>query len=486
MLKRSQNIKNSFWNLLNIGLYPVAFLALTPFFLERLGEHLFGIWMLINAMVFIMVQVGHFGMGNSITMFVAESRGLDSTPRLNRFFNAGLNFTTLAAAIGLLLSVVCWYAFPFFEKLVPVNDDYTADVHLSLTLSVVLISTRFYEQFFQGFFRGFEEYDTSGKFNIANRMFTLGGHALAAWQGWGLTGIMLASLGVNTITVLAQYRVSLTYLPGYRWTPTVNRAIFGKLGDFGFWTWLQSLIALLCFQLDRFIVAFFLGTDVVAYYSIASMIANHLHMAMEALVGWMFPKISRFRNQGRDTAPLYLTVRSLLLTTSLLLFASLFIVREPLFTLWLGVEKYRQIIPFIEAFLYFQVFYVLSITPKFYLNGLSRMRLITSIEFSYKAVSIVFMIVFFAIYKDGLSLIWGQVVALMITMPIEAYVVNRQVLKQNVFRETALVALPCFSLFFALYIPSPWLSIAAFVVTAVLVRLVYFGRGMFDRNLLLE
>lgn len=486
MLNRSQNIKNSFWNLLNIGLYPVAFLAVTPFFLDRLGEHLFGIWMLLNSFVFILVQVGHFGMGNSITMFVAESRGLDHAPRLNRFFNAALNFTLIIAALVLVLCLVCWYAFPLFASFLDVSEAYTADVRQALTLSIALISLKFFEQLFQGFFKGFEEYDTSAKFNISGRMLTLGGHALAVWQNWGLSGIMVVSVVINLLMALAQYRTATTYLSNYRWSATINRAIFGQLGGFGFWTWLQSMIAMLGFQLDRFIVAFFLGTDVVAYYSLASMIANHLHMGLEAMVSWMFPKISRFNNEGRDTASLYFTMRGVLLASSLLIILALFAVRQPLFTLWLGTEKYAEIIPFIELFLYFEIFYILSIAPKFYLNGLSRMRLITSLEFFYKSLSILFMVAFFMFERNATSLIWGQIVGLMIAMPIEAFVVNSRVLGRSAFTETVLVALPCFLMFFALWVPSIAISLLLLFATLVLIRLAYFSPGMFDRNLLME
>jgi len=486
VLKRSRNIKNSFWNLLNIGLYPVAFLALTPFFLRHLGEHLFGIWMLINSLVFIAVQIGHFGMGNSITMFVAESRGLDHAPRLNRFFNAALNFTLLVAGGVLLLCIVCWYAFPLFGSLMAINEVYIDDVHRALTLAITLISIRFFEQLFQGFFKGFEEYDTSAKFNISNKMLTLAGQVWVVKQGWDLTGIMLASIAVNTGTVVAQYIASASYLQNYRWSPTINKAIFSRLGGFGFWAWLQSMIALLSFQLDRFIVAFFLGTDVVAYYSLASMIANHLHMGLEALVSWMFPKISRFNNEGRDTASLYFTMRGVLLATSLLVIGGLFAVRQPLFTLWLGAEKYEQIIPFIEVFLYFEIFYVLSIAPKFYLNGLSRMRLITSLEFFYKSLSMLLMVLFFAVQHSATSLIWAQVAGLMIAMPVEAFVINSRVLGRNAFTETVLVVLPCFLMFFTLWVPSVAISLFLLVVTLVIMRFAYFDRNSFDRNLLME
>ena len=39
----------------NILIYPTLFLALTPFFINKLGENDFGEWMLINAYVLMAV-----------------------------------------------------------------------------------------------------------------------------------------------------------------------------------------------------------------------------------------------------------------------------------------------------------------------------------------------------------------------------------------------------------------------------------------------
>jgi preflagellin peptidase FlaK len=75
MALNSTNVRNSSWNLANILFYPAAFLAVTPFFINRLGENVFGEWMLINSYVYIAVHLVGFGLPVSITAHVAEAIG---------------------------------------------------------------------------------------------------------------------------------------------------------------------------------------------------------------------------------------------------------------------------------------------------------------------------------------------------------------------------------------------------------------------------
>ena len=82
MAINSTNVRNSGWNLANILFYPAAFLAMTPFFIDRLGEDIFGEWMLINSYVYIGVHIIGFGLPVSITAHVAEAIGHNDRKKL--------------------------------------------------------------------------------------------------------------------------------------------------------------------------------------------------------------------------------------------------------------------------------------------------------------------------------------------------------------------------------------------------------------------
>lgn len=484
-LFRSKNLSNSVWNIANTVIYPVAFLAATPFFLDHLGEHVFGTWMTLNALVFISVQVLHFGTGESVSMYVAEARGKQNQQRLMRYFNSAFNFSALLALGVTALAVVLWVLPPSVIPRVAsgLSSD---DLKIALVLTLFTIASKFFEQLFGSFFKGFEEYGTAARFNMGQKLAMLLLQVGAVVMGYGLPTVLLMAAGSNTLLAMLQFIWSRRYLPGHRWEAKIDPLIFGRLRSFGFWTWLQTLVALLGFQLDRLIVAFALGTHVVAYYSLASMIANHIHMVLEATVSWIFPMSSRMAGEKRDTTPLYVTVRGFVMSLSLVGLLALGFLSDPIFGLWLGAEKYRQMQEFIRLFILLEVFYVATIVPKFYLHGIGELRLIAGIEIGYKTLGVAVMLAAFALFGTATSLIWGQVVVLMLAAPLEMLIINSRVLRASLLHEVILCVLPCFLTFGALY-RQPFLVSALMGLSAMVVAYVaYFRHPGFRFKLLMQ
>lgn len=232
-LRESRNIRNSVWNMANIGLYPVTFLALTPYFIESLGEHLFGSWMVLNSIVFISVQVLHFGMGPSIAVYVAESRGKKDPGRLNRYYNSALNFSTLLALGVLVAACLIWFLTPLewfaWKGIIDI-----VDLKLATSLAIGVISTKFFEQLFAGFYKGFEEYDTAAKFNITHKLSMVAGQFLCAYLGLGLSAFLFVSIVSNALLALAQLLWSKRYLIDYKWKARFDKRSFFDFGTLGF------------------------------------------------------------------------------------------------------------------------------------------------------------------------------------------------------------------------------------------------------------
>ena len=106
MVRNSTNVRNSGWNLANILIYPVAFLAATPFFIDNLTENVFGEWMLINSYVFIAVHIIGFGLPDSITAHVAQAVGQNNNEKLNAYINVSVRLLGRMALLTLLFAIV--------------------------------------------------------------------------------------------------------------------------------------------------------------------------------------------------------------------------------------------------------------------------------------------------------------------------------------------------------------------------------------------
>ena len=480
MIKDSANVRNSIWNIINILVYPIAFLAATPLFISKLGESSFGVWMLVNSYVYIAVNIVGFGLPNSVIAHVAQSLGQKNSSTLHAYINAASRifgrmsfFVLVAGLVGIVMLVLGF--FPFEQ-----------DIWTLLILATFWISLKFPEVLYQSVFKGFERYDQSAIYNVLPRIITLVLQIILVLQGFGLREIFIANISVTFVFIVWQAIKVYQKLPGY------NLILFKALKEreelyhFGFWTWMQTIIGVISFQMDRFIVAYFLGTATVAYYALAATMANHFHMAFEALVSWLFPKIARVKEQKKDIIEYFHTIRSFSVGTSLLAILIIYFLSEPVFLLWLGPDSFAKTIGFFHLFLIFEAFLILTIVPKLYLNGIKSLKFITLLEFMFKFLLIIGMLISFAIKPTAESLIWGQIIALIITMPIEYYLVNRKVLHENSVQETLLTILPSLFILAALLSANMLLTALA-ILSAAIVYWIYFVHAKkFNLKLLLE
>jgi O-antigen/teichoic acid export membrane protein len=480
MARASTNLSNSTWNIANILIYPAVFLAATPFFINKLGENVFGEWMLINAYVFISVHVVSFGLSHSLIVHVSGALGKQDRSKLYAYINAATRalgiMMILSALVGLALWILPMQKVGFFD----------AYIWKTIAAATFFIAIKFPEMLFQNIYKGFEYYNKSAIFNMTNRVLALAVQFVLVMKGHSILAIFIGSFIVNFLVVCVQGFMIYRDLPGYKFQVIQRMRERKELYHFGFWTWLQTIIAVTSYQMDRFMIAYFLGTATVTYYVLASTIANHLHMAFEAVVSWFLPKISRLKAAVQDTNKHFFTIRAFSVGFSLLTIIGVYLASGPVFKLWLGPEKYDKIIGFFELFLIFEAFMIMSIVPKLYLNAIRSLTFITVLEGMYKSAIILGMIVLFSIYKTADSLIWGQILALIIFMPIEYFLVNKRVLKGNSFKESVLNFLPSLLLMGAILSTNLWLTSVLIVFCLLLFWFIFIKDKKFNVKLLTE
>lgn len=480
MNKTPGNIKNSTWNLASIIIYPVVFLALTPFFIDKLGEDDFGIWMLINSYVYIAVHIVSFGMGNSITVHIAEAIGKKSKSKLFVYVNISTKVISLISIATITIAAISFFIFWFGLNIFSERID---DI---LVIATILISVKFWELLFQSVLKGFERYDLASFYNIISKLLVLSAQFVIVFLGWSLLEIFISNIIFNLIMVFIQAIVAYRLIPEYRFKLENKRKEKDELFHFGFWTWLQTIIGVLAYQIDRFIVAIFLGPAVAGYYILASTIINHLHMAFGAVVGWIFPKVSRKKETDSNITGYFTTLRSFSVGFGLLVILITSILYPPIFNLWLGTDKFMKMNEYFKLFLVFESFLLLTIVPLFYFNGVKMLKFITSLELMYKSGVILGLLIGFAIYPSAESLIKGQIVALLILIPVEYYLINKKVLFTSWFNESIVTIIPSILISAIIFLSSWQSTLILTLVTVVVFKAYYLNRKRFNLRLLLE
>jgi O-antigen/teichoic acid export membrane protein len=480
VIKKSSNVKNSGWNLVNTLLYPTIFLGLTPFFIDQLGETLFGQWMLLNSYVLISVQIISFGLPVSITAHVAEAVGANDLKKLYSYINAS------AKLLGILSGIVAMIAAAIFILPHAQFTIFGADTWIMFALSTFSIAVKLQENLGQSILKGYERYDRASFYNMGNRIGALILQIGAVLYGYSLLSIIVVTLVANLIMVVAQWKSITNELPDYKVNLIRSYPEQKELTHFGFWNWIQIVIAAAAFQLDRFIIAGYLGTATLTYYTLAANIANQLHLAFESLVGSVLPKFAKLRASDSDTKEHFITARAFSVGSSIIGLTGLYLVSEPLFTLWLGEAKYLKFKPFFELFIIFELLIILTIIPKTYLNAVKSLTLATGLELFYKSAMILGMVAGFVLLGTGTSLIQGQIIALIISIPIFLHIVNQEVLKNSVWREVLLGVLPSILISFGIAYGATQIMWASLVMATMTFWAFYLRDPSFKTKLLLE
>ncbi len=480
MQKTSGNIKNSTWNLANILLYPIAFLALTPFFINHLGEDDFGVWMLVNSYVYIAVHIVSFGLGNSITAHVAEALGKLNNTKLNAYINSSIKLIGWISLVTILISFLG--AVVKFTGIQLFSDN----LDKILVVATLVISVKFWELLFQSTLKGFERYDLASVYNITSKIIVLVAQVGVVIYGFSLLEIFISNLIINFVMIIIQAIVTFKLLPNYSFTWETDEVERSDLFHFGFWTWLQTIISVVAYQIDRFVIAIFLGPAIAGYYMLASTITNHMHMAFGAVVSWLFPKIARKKESASNIVSYFLTLRGFSVGFSLLAILITYFLYVPVFTLWLGPDKFSKMSEFFKLFLVLEAFLVMTIVPLFALNGLKKLKFITSLEFMYKTGLIAGLFIAFYIAPEAKSLIIGQIIALSVLIPIEYLFINKELIHDNWWKETIIAMLPSFLVSAIILMNTSYLTIGLILISIYIYYAYYLNTKRFKVNLLLE
>jgi O-antigen/teichoic acid export membrane protein len=480
VIQKSSNVKNSGWNLVNTLLYPTIFLGLTPFFIDQLGETLFGQWMLLNSYVLISVQIISFGLPVAITAHVAEAVGAKDLNKLYAYINSSaklLGRISLAVTVlaGIIL-ILPHSEFSFF-------GEYT---WITFALSTFSIAVKLQENLGQSILKGYERYDRASYYNMGNRIGALILQIAAVAYGYSLLSIISVTLIVNLVMVATQWRSITKELPDYHFNVFKTYPEQKDLTHFGFWNWLQIIIAAAAFQLDRFIIAGYLGTATLTYYTLAANIANQLHLAFESLVGSVLPKFAKLKATDSDTKDHFITARTFSVGTSILGLAGLYLISEPVFTLWLGEIKYLKLKPFFDLFIIFELLIILTIIPKTYLNAVKALTLATGLELFYKAAMIIGMVGGFFLFGSVESLIQGQIIALVVSIPIFLHVVNQSVLRNPAWQEVVLGILPSILISIGIAFHSREIMAVSIIGAIIMFWIFYMRDPAFKTKLLVE
>jgi O-antigen/teichoic acid export membrane protein len=161
---------------------------------------------------------------------------------------------------------------------------------------------------------------------------------IVAASGKGVMQIMTATLLFAVLSIVCQAVAVRRVVSTVSFVPRLDRSVLEEILAFGCFSWLQSLAAAAFLYADRMLLAAFLGTSAVAYYTICTQVAQPIHGLAAAALNFVFPHISSRLEAGETSGPKRVFRICTLVNVAFVGSAAvvLAVLAKPILSLWMG------------------------------------------------------------------------------------------------------------------------------------------------------
>ena len=371
----SRNIRNILWNIAEVTISPALFFISIPLFIHLLGKPLFGVWMLVNSFI-IFSQIFNLGLPTATYKHVAENLPQKKWASIQSSINTNLSGSLGIFVWLILINIVLYWGISqqnwFIKELTLKSDVLQAMVLIPIVSLIKLL-----EQIIFNVFRALEEFKYPTWIGISNKTSTLLVNIGIAFYFKNIALILLSTITLGILELAICFWLLKRTIPYYQLQLSLNKKLLLKELNYAIFTWLQAIGVILVFQGDRLLIGYCFDLETLSNYAIVATLFNHIHMALTALVPWIFPKIAKVNteNNPQKTIELYYQIRNFhLLVSNFLLFGAVLFL--PFFIqIWLGNSTFEQVKNYIVLFTAFQFVFSYMITPSFYLNAAGEEKL---------------------------------------------------------------------------------------------------------------
>jgi O-antigen/teichoic acid export membrane protein len=454
----SRGLRHTIWNLLDSVSYPIIYFALVPYLMRYMGPVVFGFWMVLGT-VTVVLQLFNFNLGYTAMRHIAHERAAGSDRQVTDIINSLLVITFFQfvgiVVVGCILSVIVSQT--TWLRSYTGNFDHGA---LCFLLASLLGGLKYFEQVFQNIVKSYEHFKGAAIMNMIYRIGTLAGTLIISVLFPSMiVYVLLGNIIFSFCYLTAYYAYMCKVLSFYKATAVQETGLIKRLLNFSVWPWIQTIIIVSTFQADRFWVSSYAGLKEVAAYGFVATMFNHINIIFTAMVAWMSPRIIGMYAKAENPEAEYQFIRSLLAIFTIGSLLVFYWLSPVIFSSWLGAERYGMMKDYIQGFTGFEIAFVHTIMPFFYLNGTGKERQATYITLLCCGACYVLMLGGLWMFHSPVALVRGMTIGVCLTVPLFSIVSNRYITGRNKDWKQVLDMIPVFVAIGIVYTSSPLLMV---------------------------
>ena len=337
---RSQDFRrglaNASFNSAGAVFVPLVWLIAMPYFLHKLGGERFGIWMLINT-VLGLSQVMAFGLTDAVIKHVAKYRAQDKSENVSRVIQTCLS---VYIGLGLLAGGLMFLLAPILSRNVfNIEQEDLAVATGAFRIASAGIALRLFQELFASLLRGFERYDIDVALHTATTICTILLNAALLYFGFGLKAVVWCPCALMLAQGFAQVAlIKFRVFPKLRLMPALHIPELRETFAYGIFVFTQTVFGRINETLDHFLIAGFVNTTAVGYYSVCRKLMRSVYTVIGRASSFLFAFSAKwYENKEWDRLYVWYVKSSLLVAVAALaIILPVGYLSEPILRLWMG------------------------------------------------------------------------------------------------------------------------------------------------------
>ena len=351
---QSRLISNTLWNGVGRVATVLVGLFLTPYILARVGQERFGLWALANLLIGYF-SLADLGIQSSLVRQIAYARPQQNPTKLSEIVSTSFFFYLGAFVIVGPASILLgpWLVHSFRELSANAMPDHMIEegtfvvtfVAATLFLSIALTV-------FTSILPGIQRMDRANQLVIITSLANVGAVVFVLEKGWGVRGLVVASLVVKLVSAVINHQLSRRLCPSLELALRhVKWPVWKELFSFGWKIQVARLCEILTFGFDRVLLSLVGGVAALGRYQPAVQVGTHARILPHLLVTAALPYASDLsaKRDRKALLTLYFEGTRFLAFVSFVVLGFVILAAPFLTSAWLG-PGYEDVAVWIRIF----------------------------------------------------------------------------------------------------------------------------------------
>ncbi|RJO65807.1 MAG: hypothetical protein C4540_00070 [Candidatus Omnitrophota bacterium] len=310
---------------------------LMPFIVHKLGNSLYGIWVLVLSLTGYM-GIFDIGVSNSIVKFVSKFNAEGDFKNLNKVATTSFIVQGLVGIVIIIFSIIGPSLTIHAFKIDPLLRK---DFLLSFSIVGFALAIKFFFGLFSSILEAYKRADIMSNIEIATLILQSTLIVISLLNHCGIIVLSLILLCVNIIREILRAIFAFKICP--------NLSIQLKLANFqtlklifgySFYIFVLTISSKLIYQTDNVIIGIFIGSGAITHYSIASRLVLYAQSFLLTVSGVLLPFASEFeaKKEHENIKKLLYSGTKYCFMISSLICLTFILTGKELITYWMGQD----------------------------------------------------------------------------------------------------------------------------------------------------